>query len=247
MSEFLGIFCEFSIYTYHDNYIEHLYGNNHSSITGPNRVEWAYLDSDTVTEKLYWAMYGFGIDIYIYDQSFLRKIHHVSRQHDDGSDYIREYEFIYDAKNTLSCIRQIWPEGGTRMIYSTMRINYKAFGAKLLECAQQAVSAFLCEHDGEQFTRFAMYCFTGHSYVCLCMDTSTDDETEESPADWTYFDFANFPLIDFPLDDQQEENLMKSIVKVAKEFKETECFQTLTANTAFRIMVFNHEYLICEL
>ena len=243
MSEFLKMPAYFSLYTYHNSYIERIYGDNRK----PYRVELAYLKSDIIIEKLCWAKESCNIEIYAYDQSVLKKISLFQRQHKGGHESNFDLEFIYDTKSVLSCIRRLWPSGHTEMTYSTMKINFKAFGQKLFESSEQAVSAFLSEHSGEQFTRFALDCYSGHGYVSLCMDNSTDDNFKESPADWAYCDFASLPLIEFPLDDKQEETLMKTIVKFAGKLKESDCFKPMMANPAFKNLVFNHNETICEL
>ena len=241
MSEFLKMPAYFSLYTYFDDHIEHIYGDN----SGPYRVEWAYLESGTVKEILCFVKEHqyFSISTLEYEQSVLTGIHYL-REAKGGQPF--DLKFLYDANEVLQTIHRIWPKGQKDTIYSTAKVNFKSLGQRLLAETEQAVSAFLQEHNNEHLSRFALDCYTGHGYVSLCMDTDPEETYKDSPADWAYEDFKSLPLIEFPLDDNQTEKLRKTVIQMAGELLKVECFQKLTANAGFQILVFDHNELIWE-
>ncbi|MDR2904841.1 MAG: hypothetical protein LBU73_02690 [Helicobacteraceae bacterium] len=237
MSEFLKIPTYFSLYTYFEDYIEHIYGDN----SAPYRAEWAYRESGTVKKILCCAAKSCSVNLLEYEDSVLMGIRFFT---DSGQPF--NLQFLYDANGALQAIFRIWPKGQKATIYSTAKINYKALGLRLFAETEQAVSAFLKEHDGEHFTRFALDCYTGHGYVSLCFDTDLSEQYKDSPADWAHCDFASLPLVEFPLDDEQIAKVKKTAIKVAGDLLKSEAFRTLAQDGAFRILVFDHNELLCE-
>ena len=232
----------YTLYTYNENIIERIYGNN----TEPYQVKWAYSESGKIKETLCWAKEAHDIEVYNYDEAILKTIRHFQKQHKDNRESQFDLEFIYDGKSTLACIRRVWQNGYTQMDYSIKKINYKSLKQRLLTETEQAVVAFLQAHNVEHFTRFALDCYTGHGYVSLCMDTNSDEKYKDSPADWAYCDFASLPLIEFPMDDNQTEKVKKVVIQVAEDLLKAESLRKLTTDSAFKILVFDHNELLDE-
>ncbi|MCL1918285.1 MAG: hypothetical protein FWG14_08215, partial [Peptococcaceae bacterium] len=219
MSEFLERPAFFSHYSYYEDYIERIYGESEE----PYRVDWAYMKNGIVKEKLVWSDEEQEMEIYIYDQEVLTDIQLFGKTYPASN-----FKLLYDAKSVLACIHRTWEDGQRKMVYTTETINFKKFSHKFLLGLENAVIVFLEEHKNEKFTRFAMDCYSGHNYVSLSMDTSADEEYKDSPVDWLYYDFASLPLIDFPLDDRQEDKLIKAVVQAARALKRSEGFASLT-------------------
>ncbi|MDL2234456.1 hypothetical protein LJC63_12895 [Ruminococcaceae bacterium OttesenSCG-928-L11] len=242
MSESLKIPTYFTLYTYEETLIERIYGDNHRVY----RVEWAYLEDGIVKEVLCCAKESNSIEVYQYDGAALAFIHHFQKSNKNGAESRFDLAFHYNKKGVLACIIRVWPSGRTETIFSTAKLNFKVLGGRLYSEIAQEVSIFLSAHKGERLTRFALDCYSGHGYVSLCMDTSLDEEFRDSPADWTYCDFASLPLVEFPLDDSQSEKLGKTILQVAAELRKAECFDLLAVDTAFEILVFDHNVRISK-
>jgi hypothetical protein len=243
MSEFLKMPANFSLYTYFDDYIECIHGTNHEVIA----VSRAYLCNGMVKEMLSWAVRGCSISFYDYEQSTLTAIRVCQREHLKEDEIRSAYEFSYDTKGALSCIRRVWENGGSQVEYSTMKINYKALEQRLFTEAEKAVSEFLQQNKAEKFTRFSLDCYSAFGYIVLCLDTDDDEEILHYPACWKYPDFATLDLIDFPLNDTQEKKVHKTIIKVADDLLKADFFSNLAADDKFKFLVFDHHGLLISL
>jgi ribosomal protein L33 len=238
----------FAIYTYHDDVLEKIFGDVFSGKYGITYVEWAYLESGAVVEKLRRWEKSSVMEVYSYDQAVLRIIncHQIWDNNDSGISY--DYEFTYDVEGVLCSIRRVDSSGDSEMIYATSkakkevskRINFKKFGQTLRDSMEQAISAFLSEHEWERFACLALNFFTGFGYVTLSMGTDADYKEDDHPTTWTYPDFASFPLFDFRLSDSQTFTLSLTTHDIARGLIKSDCLKALTANGTFQISVFSH-------
>jgi hypothetical protein len=105
MSKFLKIPTYFTLYSYRDDFIERIYGDNDELY----RVEWVYLEQKKVKEMLCWSVKSCIFEVYNYDQSMLQSINCFQKPHKETEC---NYDIIFHYSNeTLSSIHRKWPTG----------------------------------------------------------------------------------------------------------------------------------------
>lgn len=152
---------------------------------------------------------------------------------------------MYDKKGKLSQIFCNYPFGGKEIEYSTQKMNYKKLEQRFFDEMRDSLTQFLIEHKDAKFTRFGIDCNTPND-LYLCMDDSEDEDLLFIIADWQYTELGIINLVDFPLDDQQNEKLLASIAKALVSLVSLEEFKSLFETPNFKIVFLDHQGVVKE-
>ncbi|GAA0077048.1 hypothetical protein UT300005_14260 [Clostridium sp. CTA-5] len=234
MSEFLGHFHYATMYFYHDDMIETMYWDADTLynftvyLLGENGPIEVYFCSDK--SEVYKKYY--------YENACLMKI--ASKTKRDTIEIGIDFNFFYKSNGILQKIIRSWDSGGTEVVYTTDKINYKRLEQRLLNEMEKSILGFTEQNSDKKITLMAFMCYPGHGYLSLSADTC-DCVDKDSPADWEYVDFASSNLVDIPLDDKEEEKVLTTIAKVADAITKLTVFSKLSKADGFYCTMFNHD------
>lgn len=239
MSEFLSAPYYFSLYHYHKDSVEYIYG----AINSVYRYQLFILsDIGEFVRNLTYAKEGKLYEYYYHENGRIVKseLHQIQNEQNIIHDYYCQYDYLYDKKDTLQLIHRTDAHGGMDTTYSLKKINFKKLEQRIFEEMKSGMEQFMDTHKGEQFTRFAIAADSPHS-MYLYIDTSADPEYLQYPADWKYTEIVTVDLIDHPLDDQQTEKLMDCIAKSLIALLNLDMFSELIKNQNFKALLFDHQ------
>lgn len=239
ISEFLSIPAYFSLYYYTDSTVEYIYGDNN----GIYRYQIFYLSEDgKFIENKAYALRSKIHETYHYENDLIvgSERHHVEFAKEPISDNVYRYDYLYDKQRKLSQIFLFYAFGGKEIVYSTQKVNFKKLEQRILLEIKDSLTKFLLEHKDKQFTRLGIDC-NSPDYLCICMDDSVDDNILYSLADWEYVELTTIDLVDFPLDDAQNEKLLVCISKVLLNLLSLEEFKHLFETPNFKVVFQDHQ------
>lgn len=252
VSEFLGRPHYFTQYVYTDNSIDVTHWQPDKLINLQHYV----LEKGTVKYGYIRFKNNAAYRNYVYDVNLtLEKMDMVYLNDDMTVSMSLEFLFLYNTKGVLERIQRVYGTGGSEWCYSTLKINYKKLEERLLNEFTAVLDAFLVENENsDPLYVFAIDAYTGHGYASLSMNTLESfnsnfadlpakqiyDVKYESPADWEYAEVGEVQLIDFPLDDNEDDKVLQSIAKTYKALIATPQFGALPKTADFVCMFFNH-------
>lgn len=244
MSEFLKIPAYFSLYYYTDTFIEYIYG---SSDIYRYQIFELEDDGKFVGSKTY-AVEGKSYMTYEYENDLIVRSndHYIKSEDKPIIDNFYIYDYLYDKQGKLSQIFCNYPFGGKGLIYSTQKVNFKKLEERIFVEMRDSLSQFLEKHKGETFTRFGIDS-NSPDYLYLCLDDSDDEELLYYLADWKYLEIGEITLIDYPLDDAQNNKLLVSIAKALVSLVSLEEFKPLFSLPNFKIVFLDHQDEVKEL
>lgn len=239
MSSFLQKPAYFSLYYYTDTTIEYIYGDNN----GIYRYQIFDLSEDSkFIGNMVYATMGKNYETYYYEGDLIVRSerHSIEFNRKPQFDGFYQYDYLYDRQGKLSQIFCNYPFGGKEIKYSTQKVNYKKLEQRIFDEMRNSLCEFLSEHKDEKFTRFGLDCNTPDN-LFLCMDDTDDDKILYSLADWQHLELAMIDLVDFPLDDQQNEKLLASIAKALVNLVSLDEFKSLFEISNFKIVFLDHQ------
>lgn len=202
-SRFLNKFQLETLYRYHeDGTVEELLLSSEL----PSRLSVRYMAGERCVRLLSYAhlVKGFIAEDFLYNGVRLREVQ-ISRAEGDYTD-----AFTYGS-GKLSLIVKTYPNGGTRVVYTTRKPNFKAI--------RQEVSAALKAHIAARqapFTAIGIEGFLDQAppHFALCFETA--EAPKDLLADWNCAMEA-ISVYDFPFSDAQFRRCVKIMAELLVE------------------------------
>lgn len=86
----------------------------------------------------------------------------VSQIKQDTTEIEINFNFFYKPNGILQKIIRSWDSGGTEVVYTTDKINYKKLEQRLLNEMEEAVLDFTEQNEDKKITVMSFMCYPGH-------------------------------------------------------------------------------------